>query len=85
MRSGSATPFAIAMLGPIGSQEMGRITVHVPSANRKQLESFTLWIPSDLLSEPRIVSGITVSLVIESVEILGQGFAWFSDEFEVVG
>ena len=79
------TAMAIAMLGPIGSQEMGRITVHVPSANRKQLESFTLWIPSDLLSEPRIVRGITVSLVIESVEILGQGFAWFSDEFEVVG
>lgn len=79
------TAMAIAMLGPIGAQEMGRITIHAPSASGEQFESFTLWIPSALLSEPRIVCGITVSVIMESVEILGQGFAWFSDEFEVVG
>ena len=79
------TAMAIAMLGPIGAQEMGRITIHAPSASGEQFESFTLWIPSALISEPRIVRGITVSVIMESVEILGQGFAWFSDEFEVVG
>ena len=79
------TAMAIAMLGPIGAQEMGRITVHTPSSIGDQSESFTLWIPSDLLRDPRIVRGITVSLVLESVEILGQGFAWLSDEFEVMG
>ena len=79
------TAMAIAMLGPIGAQEMGRITVHAPSLIGDQTESFTLWIPSDLLRDPRIVRGITVSLVLESVEILGQGFAWFSDEFEIMG
>ena len=79
------TAMAIAMLGPIGVQEMGRITVHAPSSIGDQTESFTLWIPSDLLREPRIVRGITVSLVMESVEIPGRGFAWFSDEFEIMG
>ena len=78
------TTMAIAMLGPIGAQDMGRITVHVP-APTGEFESFTLWIPSDLLRDPRIVRGITVSLALESVEIPGEGLAWFSNEFEVMG
>ena len=79
------TAMAIALLGPIGAQEMGRITVHAPSSIGDQTKSFTLWIPCDLLRDPRIVRGITVLLVMESVDIPGRGFAWFSDEFEVMG
>ncbi len=74
-----------AMLDPIGAQAMGRITVHVPSLPGGQLESFSLWIPSALLKESRIARGITVSLTLEGIQILGRGYAWFSDDFEVVG
>jgi hypothetical protein len=74
-----------AMLGPIGAQAMGRITVHVPSLSEGQMESFSLWIPFVLLKESRIARGITVSLTLEGIQILGRTYAWFSDDFEVVG
>lgn len=74
-----------AMLGPIGAQAVGRITVHAPSPAGGPLESITTWIPLDLLSDSRIVKGITVALRIDGVHVLGRGYSWFCDDFEVVG
>jgi len=79
------TIIANAGLGPIGAQPVGKLTVHVPMPSVGPLQSFTVWIPTELLKERRIVRGITVSLCIDSIQVLGRGHAWFCDEFEVVG
>lgn len=73
------TSMARAMLGRIGAQRVGKITVHVPSTSEEQRQSFSAWIPSELLKEPRIVHGITVSLSLEGVRILSHGYTWFCD------
>ena len=74
-----------AMIAPLGKQKMGRITVHMPLHDKVQSESFTLWIPSVLIEDHRIICGLTVSVGLESVEILRVGHVWFSDEFEIIG
>ena len=68
-----AKPMTRALLGALGKQKMARITVHVPLSDKAQTESYTLWIPSDLIVDSRIVRGISVSLELESVEVYQHG------------
>ncbi len=79
------TDMAYAMLGPIGAQAVGKITVYSPSNSGEQLQSFTAWIPTELIKESWIARGITVSVSLEGVQVLGRGYAWFCDCFEVLG
>ena len=74
------------MLGPIGAQAVGKITVYSPSHSGEQLQSFTAWIPAELLKESGIARGITVSVSVslEGVQILGCGYSWLCDCFEVL-
>ena len=77
------TAMGLAMLGPLGEQEMGRVTVHVPLPTEQQAESFTLWIPSALIADPVIITGLTVSLGLESINT-PRGYVWFCDQFDVL-
>ena len=79
------TAIGRAMLGSLGKQKMGRITVHVPLTTKAQAKSFTLWIPTTLIEDSRIICGLAVSLTVKSVGIPQHGYAWFSDEFEIIG
>lgn len=74
-----------AILGLIGQHKVGQITVHVPCSSKNQSESFTTWIPSELLKDSRIVRGLTVALAVEGIQLLGHGPTWFCDDFEVLG
>jgi len=73
------------LLGIIGAQPVGRITVHTPDANSPQLLSYTAWVPTALIDEPRIERAVTVSLVVQSVPIVGKGHAWYCPEFAMIG
>lgn len=74
-----------ASLGSIGKQEMGKITVHVPYPTEDDYtESFTAWMPAKLLRDRRIRQGITVSVDLEGVRIVGRGFAWFCRSLEAL-
>lgn len=79
------TVMAHAMLGPIGAQAVGRLTIHAPSPAGGPQESITTWIPTALLSDSRIVRGITVAARVEGIHVAKFGYTWFCDEFEVVG
>ena len=80
------TKMGRAMLGSLGKEKIGRITVHVPpSVTKKQIESYTLWIPCVLIQDSRIIRGLVVDLVLEKINIHGQGYVWYSNEFKVVG
>ena len=74
-----------ALLGSIGKQEMGKITVHVPYPEEDfYTESFTSWIPARVLRDRRIKRGAKVALKLESVHIVGHGHAWFCGSLKVV-
>lgn len=79
------TTMAYALLGPVGRQPVGKITVHAPSASGTQQESFNVWIPSTLIKDTRIVRGLTVSLTLEGIPVLGSGYTWFCDSFDILG
>ena len=78
------TAMSRAMLGPISAQPIGKITVHVPTTSGGQLNSYTVWVPTLLLNDSRLVRGITVSLTINGVPLPGRGYAWFCNRFEMV-
>ncbi len=75
------TDMAYAFLGPIGKQSSGKITVHVHS---NSIESFTTWIPSCLINDSRIKTGLTVFLILKCQKIKDEK-VWFCDCFEVLG
>ncbi|GIW41599.1 MAG: hypothetical protein KatS3mg076_2176 [Candidatus Binatia bacterium] len=72
-------------LGEIGKTAVGRITVHSPIHGTPRWESFTAWIPSELLREPRIGRNFTVYAELEALSIPGHGYVWYCRRFEVVG
>lgn len=70
------TSVARAMLGPIGRQPVGRLTVHAPSPEEPDLlESFTSWVPEALLDGTR--RGVTVLVDLQAVQLPTDGCAWF--------
>lgn len=74
-----------ALLGVIGAQPVGRITVHVPKDDSSQLQSYTAWIPSALIKDARINTGITVSIRAQGVPIAGKDYVWYCEDFTVIG
>lgn len=79
------TAMGRAMLGPIGKQPVGRITVHIPPVDDGPIESITAWIPAELVRAPRIERHVSVSVRAESVSVGPQRHAWFCNYFEVLG
>ncbi len=73
-----------AWLGSIGKEEMSKITVHVPYPTEDYTESFTSWIPAKLLRDRRVKRGVTVAARFRSIPIVGHGYTWFCDGFEVL-
>ncbi len=73
-----------ASLGSIGKQKVGKITMHVPYPTEDYIESFTFWIPAKLLRDRRLERGVTVAVDLKRIQIIGCGYAWFCDSFEVV-
>lgn len=72
----SRTSFAVAALGPLGSQPVGRVTVHAASPEEPGLiESYTAWVPTALLAGLR--PGITVTVQLEVLDVLTVGDVWF--------
>lgn len=69
-------PIGAAALGPIGERSVSRLTVHAPSPEEVDLlESFTAWVPSDLLVG--VSRNGTVTMDIEAVHVLGSDCVWY--------
>lgn len=78
------TAMGRAILGSIGKQGMGKITVHVPYPTEDYTESFTSWVLMKLLRDRRIKRGVTVAVNLERVRIMERGYTWFCNSLEVV-
>lgn len=76
--------FGAVLLGPLSLIPTAKVTVHVPGLPGEPLDSYTVWMPRELLSDTRIRTGITVSLHLESLRI-GKAWAWYCDDFQVIG
>jgi hypothetical protein len=73
-----------ALLAPLGKPPFGKVTVHAPRVNG-QLESYTAWMPTEWISNPRISKGLSVALVLKGVEVAGREKAWSCVAFVVIG
>jgi hypothetical protein len=79
------TQISYQLLGKIGKQPVGKITVHIPSNIYLFIESYTAWIPYDIIKDTRIKKGVTVSVSLLSETILWNINEWFCDYFEIIG
>lgn len=71
-------------LGPLAAMAVARITIHTPTWPGGPLSSYTMWVPQELVSDARVVLGITISAAASVLSIGGQ-LDWFIEELHVVG
>ena len=63
-------------LGPKWRHQLSKITIHSMPDDEGQRKSYTAWVPWSQLSDPRIRKGITVSVLLASVDVLQMGREW---------
>jgi len=78
------TTGASALLQQIGRQPVGRVTIHVDSPFGNEIESYTGWVPTDLLEGRGLFRGLTVEARFQSVPIPEVEIAWFCSSLEVL-
>ena len=71
-----------AMLGRLARQPVGQITVHAARPGAEQFESYTTWIPTNLLRE--IERGHVLVPDLEAIAI-GKELIWFCNSVGRVG
>jgi hypothetical protein len=78
------TQMSRAFLGPIGSQAVGRITVHADGLIADQRRSFTAWVPAEFLADTDITRGILVEVALDGVAIETYGAFWFCKSIRII-
>lgn len=77
-----ANAMAKAILGDRWAIEFGRITVHIPSRGKGQ--SYTAYLPSELLKNGKLKTGDNVAVRLTSVDVSPSRRDWYCDDFQVV-
>ena len=77
------TDMARGILGPVGRQPVGQITVHAPGEETTQQESYTAFIPTEQIVDRRIGRGLGVMVDLEAVAV-GASVVWFCRGLQVV-
>lgn len=81
----SVSTMAAAFLGPLGKGRWGKVTVHMQAPRRDMLHSYTVWVPSEALSELVCGNGSAVTVDLRSIAVPGRGRFWVGRAFEVIG
>jgi hypothetical protein len=81
----SSSPIATAFLGHLGNKPLGKITVHVPSSKENVLQSYTIWMPKDILQNSKGSRGVSVWVEISPVSIPNFGEIWSGSFYETLG
>ena len=85
LRLDDVTSMSSAFLGLLAKGRWGRITVHEPSANGDTLHSYTAFVPSQYLSDPKSDKGVTVLVELQTLSVPHVAHVWYSVHYEVLG
>ncbi len=77
------TGMARGMLGPLGKQPIGQITVHAPRAESAQQDSYTAFVPAALIADRRLRRGLGVLAHVEGIAV-GSRVVWFCNGLRVI-
>lgn len=79
-------PMGRAMLGKLGAQRVGKITVHAPPEKRGNhvRESYSAWVPSSRIQDSRVARGAAVVAEVEGVSVPDRSSAWFCERIELL-
>ena len=74
-----------AFLGPLAEGRWGKITIHRQSSNEDVIQSYTAWVPSEILADDRNARGITVMATLSAFSVPQVGIFWICEDYEVLG
>lgn len=79
------TSMASAFLSPLSEGSWGQITVHEPSASGSVLHSYTIFVPTEHLANPKSDKGVTVLVELATLNVPHAAHVWYSSYYEVLG
>ena len=85
LKIGGRTSLSSAFLGPLSKGRWGRITVHKPSASSNVLSSYTIFVPSQCVEDPKSDKGVTVLVKLQTLNVPSFAHVWYSTYYEVLG
>ncbi len=76
---------AVAFLGPLGTGDWGKVTIHSPSPNKDVAHSYTAWIRTGELATPELSREIPVHVALSETYIAGVSKnIWVCNEIEIL-
>lgn len=85
LRLPSNSSMVSAFLGPLARGRWGKITIHRQSSNEDVIQSYTAWVPSEILVDDRHARGVTVMATLFAFSVPQVGTFWIYDDYEVLG
>ena len=85
LRLPSNSSMVSAFLGPLARGRWGKITIHRQSSNEDVIQSYTAWVPSEILADDRNARGATVMATLSAFFVPQVGTFWICDDYEVLG
>lgn len=85
LRLPSNSSMVSAFLGPLARGRWGKITIHRQSSNEDVIQSYTAWVPSEILADDGYARGVTVMATLFAFSIPQVRTFWICDDYEVLG
>lgn len=85
LRLSNVTTMAAAFIGPLAKGKWGKATLHEKDMAKDILNSYTIWVHSDVMSDSRNSIGVVVSAQIEPLQLPGAPAVWLCRNYEILG
>jgi len=85
LRLPNMTAMAAAFLGPLAKGKWGKATLHEKDAAKDVINSYTIWVRSDVMLDSRNSVGIVVSTQIKPHRLPGAPAVWRCQNYEILG
>lgn len=85
LRLSNSTTMASAFLGPLAKGKWGKATLHEKDVAKDILNSYTIWVRSNVMLDSRNSVGVVVSAQIKSLRLPGTPAVWLCQNYEILG
>lgn len=85
LRLSNVTAMTAAFLGPLAKGKWGKATLHESDAAKDMLNSYTIWVQSDVMSDVRNSIGVMINAQIEPLRVPGAPAVWLCRSYQVLG
>lgn len=85
LRLPSVKTMAAAFIGPLAKGKWGKATLHEKDAAKDMLNSYTIWVQSDVMADARNSIGVVISARIKPLRVPGAPTVWLCRNYQILG